>query len=337
MTAQALRGQTGGPRLQGTILAVDDDEPIRNLFLELFRAEGVSIRAAGSGRDAIAMVKQSAPALMLIDVSLPDQDGIAVLEEALTIDHRIIGVVMTGSATIELAVRAMKAGASDFLMKPIDNGVVLMTVRRLLELHRLRAEQTVLKHAAVRSGAFHLSSLPFQTFGDDGSLRGEDGLTEFERGLREGERRAEEERRHERTVLGGALRQLDEVQSSLRRTIEDEVVALAFQIASKVLHESAIACKEQIVVQAKSAVTAVRESGVVVIQAHPADAPALESAQAELAALRDLALTVKVEPMASITRGSCLIHTANRVIDASLDTQLLRLGSALKNRANDES
>ncbi|MBH0179279.1 MAG: hypothetical protein HP491_15820 [Nitrospira sp.] len=59
MTAQAFRGQTGGPRLHGTILAVDDDEPIRNLFLELFRSEGVSIRAAGSGRDAIAMVKQS--------------------------------------------------------------------------------------------------------------------------------------------------------------------------------------------------------------------------------------------------------------------------------------
>jgi flagellar biosynthesis/type III secretory pathway protein FliH len=70
---------------------------------------------------------------------------------------------------------------------------------------------------------------------------------------------------------------------------------------------------------------------------HPADAPALESARAELAAQHDLALTVKVEPTASITRGSCLLHTANRVIDASLDTQLLRLGDALKNRANDES
>jgi flagellar biosynthesis/type III secretory pathway protein FliH len=133
------------------------------------------------------------------------------------------------------------------------------------------------------------------------------------------------------------MRKLAETQSSLQRTMEDEIAALAIHIASKVLHESAAACKDQIVAQAKSAVAAVRESGVVVIQVHPADAPALESAQAELAALRDLALTVKVEPMASITRGSCLIHTANRVIDASLDIQLLRLGSALKNRANNES
>jgi flagellar biosynthesis/type III secretory pathway protein FliH len=212
-----------------------------------------------------------------------------------------------------------------------------MTARRLLELHRVRAEQTVLKHAAVRSGAFRLSRLPLQTFGDDGSLGGENDLTEFERGLKEGKQCVEEERRHERTLFAGAMRKLHEAQSVLRRTMEDEIAALAVHIASKVLHELAAACTEQIVAQAKSAVAAVRESGVVVIQVHPADAPALESAQAELAARRDLALTVKVEPVASITRGSCLLHTANRVIDASLDTQLLRLGGALKNRANDES
>ena len=336
MTALTVRGRAGGSRLQGAILAVDDDELIRNLFLELFRPEGVSIRAAASGLEAIAMVKQSAPALMIVDVSLPDQDGIAVLEEAMTIDNRIIGLIMTGAPTVELAVRAMKAGATDFLMKPVDSNTLMMTAHRLLELHRSRAEKTVLKHAAVRSGAFRLSSLPVQTFGDDGSLRGEDGLTEFERGLREGERLVEEERRHERTLFAGALRKFDEAQSSLRRTVEDEVTALAFHIASKILHESAETCKEQIVAQAKIAVGAVQESGIVVIQAHPADAPALESARGELAAQRDLTLTVKIEPVATIPRGSCLLHSANRVIDASLDTQLLRLGSALKGRPDRE-
>jgi flagellar assembly protein FliH len=336
MPAVTARRWTGVPRIQGSILVVDDEEPIRNLMLELFRPEGVSIRAAASGMDAITMVKQSAPALMIVDVLLPGQDGIAVLEEAMTIDSRIIGVVMTGAATVELAVRAMKAGAADFLMKPVDSGALLTTARRLLELHRLRAEQTVLKHAEVRSGAFRLSSLPLQTFGDDGLLRGEDGVTEFERGLQEGERRAEEERRHERTLFADALRKLDAVQCSLRRAVEDEVAALAFHIASKILHESAASCKEQIVAQAKSAVGALRESGVVVIQVHPDDAPTLESVQAELAAQRDLTLTVKIEPVAAIQRGSCVLHTANRVIDASLDSQLLRLGGALKNRPDRE-
>ncbi len=332
------RGKTGDVRRShGSILIVDDDELIRDLFLEIFRPEGVSVRVAASAREAIAMVKQSAPALLIVDISLPDQDGIALLEAAQIIDTRIIGVVMTGAPTVELAVRAMKAGATDFLMKPIQNDVVLMTARRLLELHRLRAENTVLKHAAVRSGAVRLASLPLQTFGDDGSLRGEDGLTEFERGMAEGSRNAEAERRQERAVFADVVRAFEAARSSLRRTFEDEVVSLAFHIATKVLHEAAESCKDQIVAQAKSAVGAVREAGAVVIRVHPADAPTLTAAHAELAAQRDLALTLKIEPVLGLARGSCLLHTANRVIDASLDAQLLRLGSALKNRTECES
>lgn len=324
-------------RANGSILMVDDDELIRDLFLEIFRPEGMSIRVAASGREAITMVKQSVPALLMVDVSLPDQDGIALLEAAQIIDTRIIGVVMTGAPTIELAVRAMKAGATDFLMKPIQNDVVLMTARRLLELHRLRAENTVLKHAAVRSGAVRLASLPLQTFGDDGSLRGEDGLTEYERGMAEGARAAEAERRHERAVVADAVRAFEGARSSLRGTFEDDVVTLAFHIATKVLHDAAETCKDQIVAQAKSAVAAVREPGTVVIRVHPDDVPALAAAQAELAAQRDLALAIKIEPVAGLARGRCLLHTVNRVIDASLDAQLLRLGQALKNRTERES
>lgn len=332
------RGKTGAMRRShGSILIVDDDELIRDLFLEIFRSEGLPIRAAASGRDALAMVKESVPALVIVDVSLPDQDGIVLLEAAQMIDPRIIGVIMTGAPTIELAVRAMKAGATDFLMKPIQNDVVLMTARRLLELHRLRSENTVLKHAAVRSGAVRLASLPLQTFGDDGSLRGEDGLTEFERGVAEGTQSAEVERRHERAVFTDVVRAYEGARSSLRRTFEDEVVALAFHIATKVLHDAAETCKDQIVAQAKSAVGALREAGAVVLRVHPADAPALAAAQAELAAQRDLALTLKIEPVLGLARGSCLLHTANRVVDASLDAQLLRLGSALKNRTAHES
>jgi len=332
------RGKTGNMRRHhGSILIVDDDELIRALFLEIFRPEGVSVRAAASSREAITMVKQAVPALLIVDVSLPDQDGIDLLESAQRIDNRIIGVVMTGAPTVELAVRAMKAGATDFLMKPIQNDVVLMTARRLLELHRLRAENTVLKHAAIRSGAVRLGSVPLQTFGDDGLQRGEDGLTEFERGMAEGRRSAEEERRHERAAVADVVRAFEGARSTLRRTFEDEVVSLAFHIATKVLHETAESSKDQIVAQAKAAVGAVREPGPVVIRVHPADAPVLAAAQAELAAQRDLELTLKIEPVLGLVRGSCLLHTPNRVIDASLDAQLLRLGSALKNRTERES
>lgn len=336
---QALTLRTGPPalRMQGSVVVVDDDDGIRRLFHELFTPEGLSLRVAGSAREAAAMIAQSPPALLIVDVALPDGDGIAVLEEAQRTDSRVIGVVMTGSPTIELAVRAMKAGAADFLLKPVQNDAMLATARRLLELYRQRAEQTVLKHAAVQSGAVRLRSLPLQTFGEDGSLRGQDGLTEFERGVAEGERRAEESRRHERALFADAVRRLDGALARLQPAMEEDVVALAFQIAGKVLREAAENSKEQIVIQARAALATLKESGVVTIQVHPADAPALETATSQLAAQRDVAVTLRISPAPAVPRGTCLVHTANRLIDASLDTQLLRLGEALKNRTGRES
>jgi FixJ family two-component response regulator len=336
-SASVYRGRAGRPRLHGSILVVDDEESIRRLFLEWFRPEGVSIRVAASGEDAVAMVKQSPPDLLIVDVAMPGRDGLAVLEEALTIDYRISGVVMTGVATVELAVRAMKAGAADFLMKPMHRETVLKTARRLLERRRLRAEEPVVKQAAIRSGAVRLSDSPFQTFDDEGDPPEDEGPTEFERGLEEGERRAEERCRREHAVLADAVRKFDEARASLRAAFEDDVASLAFHIATKVLRESAERCKDQIVAQTKAALEAVPDSGSVVVHVHPADAPALKEAQAELAGRRDVELNLKIEPVAAMPRGSCLLRTVTHVIDASLDAQLFRLGTALKNRITHES
>lgn len=158
-------------RLQGTVLIVDADEEVRSLFRELLQPEQVSIRFSGSGQEALAMVKQKAPALLIVDASLPDRDGIAVLEDAQRIDSRMIGVVMTGAASVELAARAMRAGSSDLLTKPFQQDIVLATVRRLLDLHRLHADRTVLKHAAVRSGAVQMQSVPFKHLGMRASVK----------------------------------------------------------------------------------------------------------------------------------------------------------------------
>lgn len=329
--------ERSGSRLQGTVLVVDHDEGVRSLFQELLRPERVSVQLSGSGQDALAMVKRGAPAVLIVDAALPDQDGIAVLEEAQRIDSRMIGVVMTGAASVELAARAMRAGSSDFLTKPIQPDVALATVRRLLELYRLRAGHAVVKHAAVRSGAVRLQSVPFQTFGEDGTLRGDDGLTDYERGLAEGQRQSDVQRRQDLAVLTEAAKQFDVARSALRQTIEDEIIALALQIVSKILHESAESHREQIVTQVKAALRAVQDSDGVVIQVHPADAAVLEAVRSELAGRQNVSLKLTIEPVASLPRGSCLLHTATRLVDASLDTQLFRLGDALRNRAHHES
>ena len=327
---------SGPPKMHGSILVVDDDEIIRNLFIELFRSEGVAIRVAGTAQEALAMVKQAPPALLMVDVTLPDLDGIQLLEQVQECDQRVLGVVMTGSPSVELAVRAMKAGAGEFFMKPIQNDVVLMTARRLLELHALRAENTVLKHAVVRAGGLRVQSMVLQSFGEDGVTRGQDGLTEFERGIAEGEQRAcardEERRRHERTVLSNAVRKFDQAWLALHQTVEEEVVSLAFQIATKILHDRADQVKEQVVAQAKTALAALKESGRVTITVHPADAATLEALRGELSQVGDLTLSLHIEPDFTLSRGACIVQTVNRVVDASLDTQLTRLGEALRAR-----
>lgn len=339
----AAAANSSGKPMQGSILVVDDDAHIRDLFLELFQSEGVAIRVAGTGQEALALLKQAPPSLVMVDVTLPDQDGISLLEQAQQHDRRIIGVVMTGAPSIELAVRAMKAGATDFLMKPVQNDVVLLTARRLLELYRLRRENTVLKHAVVRAGGLHVQNLVLQTFGEDGALRGQDGLTEYERGVAEGERRVlarDDARRQqdcatvaqERALLANAVRAFNQALSGLHQTVENDVVSLAFQLASKILRENAAQSREQIASQVKAALATLRESAKVTIQAHPADAALLEAVRAELSQMGDVTITLHVAPDPSLPRGSCLLHTENQVIDASLDTQLLRLGEALRAR-----
>lgn len=334
---------SSGKRMQGSILVVDDDESIRHLFLELFQSEGVAIRVAGSGQEALALLKQASPSLVMVDVTLPDQDGISLLEQAQQHDRRIIGVIMTGAPSIELAVRAMKAGATDFLMKPVQNDVVLLTARRLLELYRLRLENTVLKHAVVRAGGLHVQNMVLQTFGEDGVSRGQDGLTEYERGVAEGERKIlarDEARRQQdratvaqdRALLANAVQAFNQALNGLQQTVENDVVSLAFQVATKVLRENAVHCNEQIVSQAKTALATLRESTKVTLQAHPADAALLETVRTELNQMGDVTVALHVVPDPSLPRGSCILHTENRVIDASLDTQLMRLGEALRAR-----
>lgn len=333
MAMPAVSGrEQGRSRLQGTVLIVDDEEGVRNLLLDLCKLERIHARVASSVQEALTMVKQTAPALLIVDVLLPDGDGIGVLEEAQKIDHRILGVVMTGAATIELAVRAMKAGAVEFFLKPFQTEVVIATVRRLLAMYRARAENTVVKHETVQSGAVRLKNLPFHTFEEGGRSRGNDGLAEYERGLADGRRQAEAQRRQDLAVLTNAARQFDMARSTVRQTLEEDVIKLAFQVASKILHASAESCREQIIIQAKAGINALREAESVVIQAHPLDAEVLEAAKTELLEQRDTSLVINVEAVPSLPQGSCLLHTNTRLVDASLETQLARLEQAVQNR-----
>jgi two-component system response regulator AtoC len=76
--------------------------------------------------------------VLMTDLQLPGIDGLSVLERILQIDSKVIGIVMTGYGSIDCAVKAMKAGAFDFLTKPFDNEALIRTIDRALEVYRRR-------------------------------------------------------------------------------------------------------------------------------------------------------------------------------------------------------
>jgi len=319
-----------------SILIVDDEVSIQKLLTVLLQSDGYRVRAVGSAREALAALKSAPASLMITDVKLPDQDGLSLLQQASTLDSRMIVVVMTGYATVDLAVQAMKAGAVEFLMKPFECDVVLRTVTRLLELYRLRVENAVLKQVVVRDGGVRLQNPSLIDFGTGHQVVTTSGPSDYDRGIVEGERRAgvrdESAQRREQTLFANAVQQIDEVWRSLSRTMEGDVTALAFSLATRILRGTIAEHQDVVMAQLKAALASIRESGVVTVRTHPADVPVLEAARPALSRDRETALVLHIEGDASLSRGSCVVATTNRLVDASLDAQLLRLGEVLQKR-----
>lgn len=323
-----------------SVLVVDDEVSIQGLLVEMLQSEGYSVRAVGSAHEGLEALKRAPASLLMTDVKLPDQDGISFLQQACAFDRHMIGVVMTGYATVDLAVQAMKAGAAEFLMKPFQRDVVVLTVKRLLELYRLRIENAVLKKAVVRAGGVHLQHLALTDFGTGHQFLGTSGPSEYDRGITEGEQRAGERKavvqRQEQALFADAVRQLDGVRKSLSQTMEADVTALALSLATRILRDTVAERKDAVTALLKSALATIRESGVVTVRTHPSDVSVLEAAREGLIRDREPGLTLHIEGDASLSPGSCVVQSTNRLVDASLDQQLLRLGVALQNRGRRE-
>jgi flagellar biosynthesis/type III secretory pathway protein FliH len=108
-------------------------------------------------------------------------------------------------------------------------------------------------------------------------------------------------------------------------------------IAQKVVRDAATEKRDLIIAQAKAALGHLHESGLVRVRVHPSDLPYVEPARATLSQTSHGLLTVKFEGDAGISPGGCLVQTASLLIDATLESQLLRLGEALRKREAGEA
>jgi DNA-binding NtrC family response regulator len=129
-----------------TILVVDDEAYIRQLLSEILEDEGYQVAVADNGGSARKYLNEQQPDLILLDIWMPDEDGITLLKDWLKSGHVECPVIMmSGHATIETAVEATRLGAHDFLEKPLSMAKLLVTVERALENARLRRENIGLR------------------------------------------------------------------------------------------------------------------------------------------------------------------------------------------------
>jgi len=118
--------------MQRTILVVDDEEKIRQSLRGVLSDEGFSVVEAGDGRRARELVDSVRPDLAILDVWLPEMDGIALLEEIKTSHPELPVIIICGHANIEAAVRATRLGAADFIEKPFSIDTLLGAIARAL-------------------------------------------------------------------------------------------------------------------------------------------------------------------------------------------------------------
>jgi signal transduction histidine kinase len=132
---------------QARLLIVDDEEALMTALCNTLRTEGYAVTGLTSSREALAQLRERQFDLLLTDLMMPEVDGMALLQAAQDIDPDIAGVVMTGNATVDTAVQALRGGATDLILKPFRLTNLLAVVQRALETRRLRTENIQLREA----------------------------------------------------------------------------------------------------------------------------------------------------------------------------------------------
>jgi DNA-binding NtrC family response regulator len=132
---------------KGSILVVDDESEIREGLELLLRGEGYGVSSAETGESGLEKLEQQPYDLLLLDVSLPDRNGLDMLKEIHRRDPQLSVVLITAYGSIDMARAAFKNGAMDYITKPWSNDELLVQVAQAVESRRLRDENVQLKRA----------------------------------------------------------------------------------------------------------------------------------------------------------------------------------------------
>ncbi len=127
-----------------TLLIVDDEQSVRYSFRTVLESDDVKVLTAASAAEGLALIQDERPDVVLLDIQLPDRSGLDVFREVYALDPKRPVIFMTAHGTAETAIEAMKAGAFDYLIKPVDLDKVSQLLERAFEAARLMHVPAVL-------------------------------------------------------------------------------------------------------------------------------------------------------------------------------------------------
>jgi DNA-binding NtrC family response regulator len=140
---------------KGSILVVDDESEIREGLELLLKTEGYQVAMADTGQTGLTRLEERPYDLLLLDVSLPDRNGLEMLKDIRLHDPHLPIVLITAYGSIEMARAAFKNGAMDYITKPWSNDELLAQVAQAVEARKLRDENVQLKRALKQRFNFH--------------------------------------------------------------------------------------------------------------------------------------------------------------------------------------
>jgi DNA-binding NtrC family response regulator len=136
----------------GKLLVIDDDPAACKLIAATFRPEGFEVHAAHDGQQGLVKFAEVAPEIVLLDLQMPDMDGLEVLAKLRTISPHTPVVMMTADRQVKHAVKAIQLGAFDYQSKPFDQDELVLVVRRALDMRALEREVVELRRQLVGRG-----------------------------------------------------------------------------------------------------------------------------------------------------------------------------------------
>ncbi len=135
----------------GKILIVDDEEQIRETIKRYLEIENYELITASNAYEGIDSVKQHCPEIVLTDIKMPGRDGLSFFKDVKDFNTEIEVVVITGHGDLNVAIEALRLGASDFLLKPVDIGQLELVVERIIKHIKLKKKMVYIENRFKRA------------------------------------------------------------------------------------------------------------------------------------------------------------------------------------------